>query len=137
MCSQMHTERHIHKAHTGLLLPHQILKCACLWLYCSIVGIIITVLGAKARIKIFESFVFSNRNISAGLDRPRKKCQLKLKNNSFLKSRVFFIRLFVFVHIYIYICTTQKTKCEEKAKGVGTVVVGSEVLGISACSFTH
>lgn len=133
MCSQMHTERHIHKAHTGLLLPHQILKCACLWLYCSIVGIIITVLGAKARIKIFESFVFSNRNISAGLDRPRKKCQLKLKNNSFLKSRVFlFVCLFLFIYIY-----TQKTKCEEKAKGVGTVVVGSEVLGISACSFTH
>lgn len=118
MCSQMHTERHIHKAHTGLLLPHQILKCACLWLYCSIVGIIITVLGAKARIKIFESFVFSNRNISAGLDRPRKKCQLKLKNNSFLKSRVFlFVCLFLFIYIYIYILP-RRQNVKKKPRGL-------------------
>lgn len=41
-------------------------KCTALWLYGSISAIIITVLGTKAGIKVFESFVFPNRNISSG-----------------------------------------------------------------------
>lgn len=144
MCKcTLKTHMHIHKAHIGYLYPHCISKCACLRLYCSISAIIITVLGTKAGIKVFESFVFPNRNISVGLIKltwqAKGKLTAEIKNYSLVNVGIRFFFFFLNRHLRWYpkykMFSKQKSgvASEKWPWGVG----GEELQGDSACSYTH
>jgi hypothetical protein len=88
---QIHTHRHNAMNILASSLPQYISECACLWLYCPSLTMIITVAGQGRKALGFLSSSFSQTGISlhdsqSQLDRPPETCQLvKIKQLCLLK----------------------------------------------------